>query len=65
MQQTAVQWLIDQLNVTLPQSQFKDVVMQDFFRQALLMEEKQQEEIYIRGCGDGYGEGILYDSEND
>lgn len=61
MQQTAVQWLIDQLNVTLPQSQFKDVVMQDFFRQALLMEEKQQEEIYLMG----YGNGMLYDSEND
>ena len=55
MQQTAVQWLIDQLNVTLPKSMFGDVVMQDCFKQALEIEKQQTERDFINGYKHGLG----------
>ena len=40
-QQTAVEWLMSNLKLTIPQSQFNDVVIQDLFKLAKRMEKQQ------------------------
>lgn len=70
---SATELLIENLKVTLPKSQFNDVVMQDLFRQARQMEKEQNqlelptdEEIdayvkstgYYGHCTDEFREGI-------
>lgn len=41
MKQTAVEWLLENLQVILTQSQFNDVVIQDVIKQAKEMEKRQ------------------------
>ena len=48
-QQTSVEWLMSNLELIIPQSQFNDVVIQDLFRLAKRMEKVQIKESYLRG----------------
>jgi hypothetical protein len=48
-QQTAVEWLMSNLKLTIPQSQFNDVVIQDLFKLAKRMEKVQIMETWKHG----------------
>ena len=48
-QKTAVEWLMSNLKLTIPQSQFNDVVIQDLFKLAKQMEKVQIMESWKHG----------------
>jgi hypothetical protein len=53
-QQTAVEWLISNLKLTIPQSQFNDVVIQDLFKLAKRMEKVQIMEAVYDSMGTNF-----------
>ena len=49
-QQTAVEWLVDNLQVILPKSEFNDVVLQDVIGLIKKMEKQQIIDAYNEGA---------------
>ena len=51
---TAVEWLMSNLKLTIPQSQFNDVVIQDLFKLAKRMEKVQIMEAVYDSMGTNF-----------
>lgn len=51
---TAVEWLMSNLELIIPQSQFNDVVIQDLFRLAKQMEKQQIMEAVYDSMGTNF-----------